>query len=476
MIDNGHAGSFADFPSSFSGQLFRPGDSGYAEARKIFNCITDDEDPALIVRCANEEDVVIAAGYASARGEPIAVRSGGHSSDASAMPGGALVIDLSAMTQITVDVAGRTARAQAGVLLGDFDAATQAHGLATTAGTVSTTGLAGLTLGGGVGYLMRRYGATVDNLLACDVVTVDGRRVRASEQENPELFWGLRGAGHNLGIVTAFEYRLHEVGPEVVNGLIIYPLDQAAEVFAGVREIMKDASRDLMVHACLLPLPPLPPIPAEAHGMPVAILIATFCGDLEQADSAIAPLASLGQPLANVIEHKSYLEAQALLNVLAPPGRRMFARGAHMSELSDEAVAVAIGRSAAPPAPTGPGPSSAIIFWCLGGALDDVDEDAMAFSREGASWMWEAIGQWDPADKDAEFKAWVDGVLGDLAPYSRANGYVNLTVDQGPDWLAGLYGSPAKYERLVKLKTEWDPDNLLRFNKNILPVREAAPV
>ena len=476
MPARGVSRSFLDFPKDFAGQIFRPSDPGYPSARMIYNCLTQDATPALIARCANEDDVVLAVRYAAERGEPIAVRSGGHLIDASAMPDSAFVIDLSALTSITVDAANRTARAQAGVLLGDFDVATQQYGLATTAGTVSTTGLAGLTLGGGIGFLMRRHGVTVDNLLSCDLVTTDGRRVSASEHENPDLFWGLRGAGHNLGIVTSFEYRLHEVGPDVFNGELFFPFDQAATVLAGVREYMKTASRDLMVIAGTGPLPALPSIPPQSYGTPGAMVIVTFSGDVALADDAIQPLVALGQPLANLIERKSYVEAQARLTESCPPGRRIFTRGGYLTELTDEVIAIAIRNLPKAPAPTRPGPSAGIMFWSLGGAVNDTPEDVMAFSREGATWMWETVGQWDIADKDAEFIGWVNTVLGDLTPHSRANGYVNLTVDQGADWLTGLYGSPEKFRRLVELKAEWDPHNLLRYNKNIkAPPSPSAP-
>jgi FAD/FMN-containing dehydrogenase len=461
--------AFADFPSAFRGEVLRASDEAYDDARRLFNARHAGNRPALIARCTDEDDVALAASYASNKGTPIAVRGGGHGVDGTGMPDDAFVIDLSGLRAIEVDPTRRIARAAGGVLLGEFDAATQEHGLATTAGTVTTTGLGGLTLGGGVGYLMRRFGATVDNLLSCEVVTVDGRRVRASEDENPDLFWGLRGAGHNFGITTSFEFRVHPVGPEIVNGLVVFPFEQAPEIFARLDDFMASAPRELMIHVILLPVPPLPGLPPETHGTLGTVFIVTYTGDLDNADAVVDSVLALGASLGNTVRRSTYLATNSFLDILAAQGRRTFDRGGYVSSLSHEMVSAAVECMNERPTPSSPGPSAAVVFWAMGGALDDVAEDAMAFSREGAAWLWEVLAQWDDPERDPEFESWVDESLAKLDPFSGRNGYVNLSVHRGPEWVRNLYGSPAKWQRLREIKAAWDPDNLLRYNKNIEP-------
>lgn len=458
-----------DFPASFEGPVLRPHDAGFAEARSIFNMRYADKNPAVIARAAHEEDVVTAVRYASNSGIPIAVRSGGHGVDGTSMPEGALVIDTSLLKRITVE--GSTARLEAGVLLGEMDSALAQYGLAVPSGTVSTTGVAGLTLGGGVGHLMRRYGATVDNLLACELITVDGRKVRASAQENEELFWALRGAGANLGVVTAFEFQGRPIGPEVTSGLIPYSIDQAPAVLHALAEHMRTAPRELGIIASLAVCPPLPAVPEEAHGKWVLQLVVVYTGDPARADAVVTPLTEFGRPLANLVTRTSWPEANRMLDVIAPFGRRCHSRGGYITELSDDVIAATLNHLPSAPAPAGVLPPTATNFWCLGGAIsEDYAEDSVAFSREGAGWFWETVGLWEGPENDEIFVRWVDDMLAALKPHLRSNGYVNLSTDQGAEWLRGLYGSPTKYQRLEKVKTEWDPHNLLRFQKNIQPV------
>jgi FAD/FMN-containing dehydrogenase len=395
------------------------------------------------------------------------------------MPDGGLVLDLSNLKRISVDPITKTARVGAGVLLGELDAATQVHGLVVPSGTVSSTGVAGLCLGGGVGYLIRRFGATVDNLLSCKVVTTDGRLLTASERENADLFWALRGGGGNFAVVTEFEFRAHEVGPEVTAGFIVYSFDQATSVLASLRDCMATAPRELAVIAAMAPCPPLPPVPPAAWGVPVLMLIVVYTGT--QASTCVPALASFGRPVANVVGPAPWVDVNRMLDVIAPYGRRVHTRGGYMSALTDEVISIATAAAAKPPVPTSQAPSSVQNFWFLGGAIsEDFAEDSVAFSRTGAKVFWECVGQWDGADHDARYLAWVDGVADALGPHMQANGYVNLTTDRGPEWLAGLYGSAEKYQRLVAAKTKWDPQNLLRFNKNFKPIpptarREARP-
>lgn len=458
----------ADLPADFRSAVLRPDGDRYDTARALYQGRAADEGPALIAQCADEDDVATVLRHASAHGIPVAVRGGGHGSDGYAMPGGALVVDLSAMKAIDVDPETRVVRAQPGVLLGELDAAAQEHGLVVPAGTVSSTGVAGLTLGGGIGHLMRRFGATVDNLLACEMVTVDGRRVRADEAENPELFWALRGGGGNFGVVTAFEYRAHPLGPDVVAGQLIFPFEQAADVLAKLPAHMATAPRELGLLAAIAPAPALPMLPPEAHGRPVLVLLPVFTGDLATADEAIEPLAALGRPVANLVMKMPWLHANSILDAVAPYGKRMNLRGGYLPELSADAVDTLLHHAAT--APSNPGAATVINLWSMGGAIsEDVAEDATAFSRAGASWLWEAVSMWDDPDHDPQYEESAKHITEAMRPHALASGYTNLSDDRGEEWRRGVHGSEAKYRRLQAVKATWDPDNLLRFNKNITP-------
>jgi FAD/FMN-containing dehydrogenase len=461
---------FEDFPADFRGPRIVPGDADYPQARRIFNMRRAEETPALIARAADEDDVVQVMRYASAKGVPVAIRSGGHGVDGSAMPDGALVLDLSALKRIAIDSNTRVCSVESGVLLGELDRGTQKYGLVVPAGTVSTTGIAGLTLGGGVGYNMRRFGATVDNLLACQVVTVDGRKVRADSSNHPDLFWALKGGGGNFGVVTAFEFRAHALAPDVFSGVIVFSAEQAGDVLAGLREHMHKAPRELAVIAASTACPPFPPVPAQIHGKPVQMLIVVYTGAPDQAPGIIQGLSRLGRPIAVLVGPSTWVQSNCLLDAVAPYGRRTQTRGGYLSQLNDRVIAAVVKNMWDAPIPTSPQPSSVQNLWCLGGAIsEDFDEDSAAFSRAGATWLWEAVGQWDDPAQDATFEAWTERALADVAGDLRANGYVNLSTDRGPEWLRGLYGSPSKYRRLLDAKTRWDPHNILRFNKNFKP-------
>lgn len=461
---------FSDFPSAFRGTTFRPGDAGYRDARTIWNCRTADATPAFIAQCTDVEDVVAAVRYASDRDLPFAIRSGGHSMDGSGAPDGAFVVDLSRLKAIEVDPQTGVVRAGAGILLGEIDAATQLHGLVVPSGTVTTTGVAGLALGGGLGFNTRRFGMTVDNMLACDLVTVDGQRVRASVDENPELFWGLRGAGHNLGVVTSFEFQAHPVGPQVYSGMIVYPIDQAETIMTKLDAHLANASRALTVDPVLLPAPPFPFLPESLVGTPILIQIVVYTGDLAEADATIEALAALGTPVANTVGPSTWLEANSILDMISPPGRRNYSRGGYVAGLTQPLIARFIEQISKAPAPDGPPMSAAIAIQALSGAFHDFDEDSVAFSRTGTQWLWEALVAWDNPARDDDFLNFTADVLAATKPYLLSNSYVNLVAHQGEEWLRGLYGSEQKFRRLQELKSRWDPRNLLRFNKNIAPV------
>ncbi|MEU0804954.1 FAD-binding oxidoreductase [Streptomyces sp. NPDC005970] len=457
---------FPDFPAGFRGQVLRPGDHGYDEARAVNNGRAADEGPALIARCLDEDDVATVLRYASATRTPVAVRGGGHGYDGHAMPGGALVVDLSALRAIAVDPVERTVRAQAGVTLGDLDAATQKYGLVVPSGTVTSTGLAGLTLGGGIGHLMRRYGATVDNLLACEMVTVDGRRVRADADTEPELFWALRGGGGNFGVVTTFEYQAHQMGTQAVAGFAVYGLHEASDMLAALDGVMAEAPRELGLVATITPAPPLPMIPEQAHGRPVLILSPVFTGDPATADAVLKPLLGLSTPLANLIQPTTWLQANSMLDETAPYGKRAASRSGYLPAITAETAAAVLERAAA----ATPGWGGTINLIAMGGAItEDADEDATAFPRAGAAWTWQAVALWDSPGQDTGYDQWAADTAAALAPHSLPTGYVNLTTDQGEQWRRNLWGSEARFRRLRRAKGAWDPHNLLRFNKNITP-------
>lgn len=458
---------FPDFPpEGFKGRTLRRGDPGYAEARKIPNARYGSE-PALIAQCLDADDIVAAVKYCDAHDEPIAIRSGGHAIDGHAMPQDAFVIDTTPMKNIAVDPETGVTTIDAGVLLGEMDAATQEHGYVVPAGTVSDTGAAGLTLGGGMGYLTRRFGMTVDSLLSVDVVTVRGERLVASRDRNPELFWGLCGAGHNLAVATSFTYQARRVGPGVVSGLIIYAIDDAARILPRLDAVMARAPRELTIYPVALPAPPLPGLPGHMVGVPILVLIIVYTGAAGAYEAAMAGVRPLAAPLADTVRPASWLETNSILDVLAPPGRRQHTRGGYLGGITAEVAAVVVDAVRAAPAPTSPGPSVAIALPCLGGANLDFPEDSTAYSRRGANWMWEVLGLWDTPDKDAEFVRWVDGVMAAMTPLSLRNGYVNLSCDQGPEWLRNLYGSREKWARICALKKAFDPHNRLRYNKNV---------
>lgn len=467
MVGGAIDGLFPDFPSDFRGERLAAGDAGFDKSRKIFNMRTAGQDPALIVRPADAADVACVMRYASAKGIPVGIRSGGHGVDGSAMPAGQLVIDLSGFREMSVDPQTGIARAGSGILLGDIDKACQEHGLVVPAGTVSTTGVAGLTLGGGVGYNMRRYGATVDNLLSCDVVTADGRIVKASETENPDLFWALRGGGGNFGVVTAFEFQARPVGPIVGGGVVLYKLDDAAGVMRKLAQYMKTAARELQVIGALVPTPDIPGMPEDYVGVYALALLTVYTGDLANLDSIVADLSAFTTPVAVAVQPLPWVVVNSILDMAAPYGRSVHSRGGYLASLTDEVIDAVIGSARAAPPPEVPGPSTVQNVWFMGGAIsEDFDEDYVAFSREGAEIFWEAVSQWDSPAAAQAFVDWTNAAAAALDPYMLGNGYVNLTTDCGPEWLSRLYGKPEKFERLLTAKKKWDPQNLFRFNKN----------
>jgi FAD/FMN-containing dehydrogenase len=441
-----------------TGELITPADSGYDEARKIWNGAIDRR-PALIARCREVADVVAALRLARERELPIAVRGGGHGVGGSAVCDDGIVIDLSPMNAVTVDADARTARAGGGALWGDFDAATQAHGLATVGGIVTHTGIAGLTLGGGIGWLMRAHGATVDNLLGAEVVTVDGSVVTADE----DLLYGLRGGGGNFGVVTTFEYRLHEVGPTVLAGPIYYALEDGPEVLRFFRDFIAGAPDELTTIVNLRQAPPLPVLPPELHGRPVVAIAACWAGDPDVGERALAPLRAFGAPLIDLIAPRPYVQLQAMFNPAVPHGWHYYWKSWETPPLTDAAIDTLVARAAAITSPR-----SYIIVFQLGGAMTRPPYDT-AFGQRGEGHDVNINAVWLADDPDAERHVrWTRDTYDALEPHGAGRAYVNFMGDEGAARVRAAYG-PETYARLAALKRAYDPENLLRLNQNVAP-------
>ncbi len=458
------------FAASFRGELIGPSDDGYDEHRRVWNGEFDRR-PALIARCLGAADVIAAVGYARDNGLPLAVRGGGHSCRGHGTCDDGVVIDLSPMKGIRVDPAARTARAEAGATWGDFDRETQAFGLAVTGGRFSSTGIAGLTLGSGSGWLERKCGLTADNLISADVVTADGRLITASETENADLFWGLRGGSGNFGVVTSFEYRLHEIGPIIYGGLLMSLPDRAAPLLRQFRETMADAPDDLGAALAFLSVPPEPFIPAEMHFAPAVGMVICWTGDLAEGERVIAPLREAAQPVMDMVQPMPYAALQSMLDAGGPHGTRAYMKAEFLDELSDEAIEKLIrhGMNRA-------GPMVQLLLEPLGGAIARVGEDDTALGRRDVPWCYHALSMWmdpDPAAADAHV-AWARALADDIAPHTTTGVYLNYTSDEGEERVRASYGAE-RYARLEALKDEYDPANLFRLNQNIMPSRAGVP-
>jgi FAD/FMN-containing dehydrogenase len=439
--------------------LIRPGDPLYDEARKVWNGAIDRR-PALIARCADAQDVVDALQLGRERELEIAVRGGGHGVAGLAVNDGGLVIDLSPMKAITVDAERRTATAGPGVLWGELDAATQGHGLATVGGIVTHTGIAGLTLGGGIGWLMRRHGATVDNLLRARLVTPDGAVVEAGE----ELLWGLRGGGGNFGVVTEFEYRLHRVGPTVLAGPIYYPLEDGPDVLRRYRDFIATAPDELTTILNLRQAAPLPVLPPELHGRPVVTVGACWAGDPDRGQASVDELRHLGRPLIDLAGPRPYLALQGMLDPAVPHGWHYYWKAWEVPPLTDATIDTLVDH-----AERITSPRSYIIVFHLGGAMARVGEHDTAFGQrsEGHDVNINAVSLPDDPDP-ARHVEWTREAFAALEAGSAGRAYVNFLGDEGADRVRAAYGTE-RYERLAALKREYDPGNLLRGNQNVKP-------
>ena len=454
---------FDQLAEGFRGELLLPADPGYDETRRIWNGAIDRR-PGCIARCTGVADVMAAVRFARERDLLIAVRSGGHGVGGHAVCDGGLVIDLSPMKGIRVDPAARSARAEAGVLWGELDRETQAFGLATVGGIVTHTGIAGLTLGGGIGWLMRKYGATVDNLLSADLVTADGQFVRASQDENQELFWGIRGGGGNFGIVTSFEYRLHPVGPTVLAGPIFHPLERAAEVLRFYRDFVSDVPDELTTVFNLRVAPPLPFLPEEVHGKPIVMVGACYAGAPEDGVDVVRPLKEFGSPIVDLLEPKPYLALQSMFDPSVPHGWHYYWKSVELPPLTDEAIDTLVEHASSLTSP-----KSYCIVFQLGGALSRVDQSATAFAQRDGAHNVNINAVWTEEDVDAEAHVrWAREFFDAMQPHARGRVYVNFLGDEGQERVRAAYGA-GNYERLVALKRAHDPANLFRLNQNIEP-------
>ncbi|HEV2334028.1 MAG TPA: FAD-binding oxidoreductase [Stellaceae bacterium] len=441
-----------EFAAGLRGPLLRPGDGGYDAARIVWNGMIDRR-PALIARCAGVADVMAAVRFARTHGVLVSVKGGGHNITGNAVCEGGLMIDLSPMKSVRVDLAKQTARAEAGLNWGEFYRETQAFGLATTGGVVSTTGIAGLTLGGGLGWLMGKHGLSCDNLISADIVNADGQFLTASADQHPDLFWGLRGGGGNFGVVTSFEYRLHPVRP-VLAGMVIHPMDKAGEVLRFYRDFCRSCPDEMLAAAALMTSP---------DGMPVAVIVASYIGDIAEGEKLMAPLRKFGPPLADTIAPTSYVALNSLFDAAVPYGNvQRYWKSSFLKELGDDLIEILVARSA-----KFLSPMSMVMFFHLHGAAVRVDRDATAFGLRDDQWDYDVISQWtDPTEAAGHIK-WTREFWTAVEPFSTGEVYVNHLDAEEATRIRGAYSR--NYDRLVALKNKYDPTNLFRLNQNIRP-------
>jgi FAD/FMN-containing dehydrogenase len=435
---------------------------GYDDARSIWNAMIDRR-PAAILRCLGVADVLAGIAFAREYRVPLSIKGGGHNIAGLAVCDGGLVLDMSLMRGVWVDTAARSARAQPGCLLGDVDRETQLHGLAAVLGFVSNTGIAGLTLGGGFGYLTRRFGWTCDNVRAFEVVTTDGRIVRASERENTDLFWGLCGGGGNFGVVTGFEYALHPVGPEVVGGPVAWRGDDAAEVLELYGTLTAEAPPELTCVALLRPAPAAPWLPAAVHGKPIVAIAACDTGPADAARARAAHIKGFGTPVGDVLQPRPYILQQSLLDATQPKGRRYYWKSEYLPRLEPELLAKLIEHAAHIESP-----HSAIVLFHVQGALDRLPTAHSAVGNRDAAFVLGIAAAWEKPEEDATHIEWARAAWREVRRFSTGGTYINfLTAEEGDDRIRAAYG--ANYDRLVAVKAAWDADNVLRVNMNIAP-------
>jgi FAD/FMN-containing dehydrogenase len=451
------------------GEVIHPDSPGYDEARAVWNGMYDRR-PAVIAKCAGVADVIAAVDFARANALEVAVHGGGHSANGYCVCDDGLMIDLSPMKGIRVDPESRTVRAEAGLTWGEFDRETQAFGLAVTGGRFSTTGIAGLALGSGSGWLERRCGLTGDNLLSADVVTADGRLVKCSPRENADLYWGLRGGGGNFGIVTSFVFRLHEIGPIIYGGMLVADPAKAPEVLRFMREYMEEAPEDLGVGVAFVSAPPEEFVPPEMHFKPILGIVICWSGDHAEGERVVAPIREIAQPMMDMVAPMPYVALQSMLDGGGPKGIRGYMKAEFMNEMTDAAIEKFAMHGAARPSPT-----TQIILEPMGGAISKLGEDDTALGRRDVAWCYHALAMWMEPGEEAEaaHRDWARKLSADLEPETTNGVYLNFTSDEGDERVKKTFG-PEKYAKLVALKDKYDPANMFHLNANIKPSIEAT--
>ncbi|SDE68353.1 FAD-binding oxidoreductase [Ruegeria marina] len=455
----------ANLDVSLRGNVFQPGTSGYENARVIWNAMVDRK-PALVIHAKGASDVQQAVRFARKHNLMMSIRSGGHQIAGHAVVDGAVLLDLSGMTSVSVDPGARTARVEPGALLGDVDRETQAHGLIVPLGINSTTGIAGLTLGGGFGWTTRRFGMTIDNLMSAEVVTADGGIVTCSKDQHADLFWALRGGGGNFGVVTSFHFRLHELGPEVMSGLIVHPIADAPSLLGKLTSITDSADDALTVWTVMRKAPPLPFLPEEWHGKEVLIFAACYAGDMAKGEKAMADLRALGDPIVDVIGPHPFVGWQAAFDPLLTPGERNYWKSHDFAGLPKKAIdtlVAAIGNL--------PDPQSEVFIAHVGGAMARVPVGDTAYPERSAHFIMNVHTRWSTAEMDDACIGWARKLFDDMKPYSTGSAYVNFMPEDEVDRVDNVYGTNMR--RLSEIKAKYDPDNFFRCNHNIRPADSA---
>jgi FAD/FMN-containing dehydrogenase len=445
------------------GPLFTPGTLGFEESRTLWNGMIDRK-PALVARCLGIADVIECVRFARESNLLLCIKGGGHNIAGLATADGAFMLDMSLMRGVWVDPQRRVARAQAGCLLGDVDRETQVHGLAAVLGFVSLTGVTGLTLGGGFGYLTRRWGWTADTVVGMDVVTADARLVRASSEENADLFWGLRGGGGNYGVVTGIDYLLYPVGPEILGGMVAWPASEAPRVLELYRSLAEKAPPELTLVALMRPAPPAPWLPKEIHGKPIVALLACYTGRPEEGEKVVAPIKSFGSPIGDVLVRRPYTQIQSLLDTTQPKGRRYYWKSEYLPRIDPALCEKVIEHAARIRSP-----HSAVLLFQIEGALNRLGEDHSPAGNRDARYVLNVAGSWEQADDDRANIGWAREAWSDMKPFSTGGTYINfLTEDEGQERNEAALGRAL--QRLAEVKTRWDPKNVFRTNRNIKPL------
>ncbi len=448
--------------SRLRGPVLTPNDEVYDELRTVWNAMIDRK-PALVARCFGVADVIACVQFAREHNLLLCIKGGGHNIAGLATADGALMLDMSLMRGVWVDRQRKVAHAQAGCLLSDVDRETQVHGLAAVLGFVSLTGIAGLTLGGGFGYLTRRWGWTADNVVGMDVVTAGARLVRASSDENADLFWGLRGGGGNFGVVTGIDYALYPVGPEIVGGIVAWPASEAPGVLELYRTLAEKAPPELTLVTLMRPAPPAPWLPKDWHGKLIVALLACYTGKPEEGEKVVAPIKSFGNPIGDVLVRRPYAQMQSLLDATQPKGRRYYWKSEYLSRIDPELCEKVIehaGRIRSP--------HSAVILFQIGGALNLLEEEHSPVGNRNARYVLNLAGSWEQAGEDSANIEWAREAWNDMKRFSTGGTYINfLTQDEAPERIEAAFGKAL--QRLAEVKASWDPENVFRTNRNIKP-------